>query len=155
MVVGHTEARVSNSRIETEKMGNLRHSHIHERRVNSPNMRINFDYGTPREGVVVRNAMFNSYIPPSQVIMERPGGSSSNGPLLSERHHHEQAFGEAAHWKEKYEEASRRWEMAKMKEGREVEVLGGKFRALEQNYAQLQVAYEQLMAQYHAKLDEN
>lgn len=88
---------VYHSHVSTERMpiplmrepreGNVRHSHIVENRLQSPT-RVSFDYQNKAEGLVVRNALFNSYIPTSTpIIMEKVGAvSSSNAPLPSERH---------------------------------------------------------------------
>jgi hypothetical protein len=72
--------------IQSVREPNSRHSQIHERMV-SP-ARVNMDYGEGKEGLVVRNALFNSYIPTSNpIILERVGPvSSSNPPQPSERH---------------------------------------------------------------------
>jgi hypothetical protein len=42
-----------------------------------------------------------------------------------------------------------------VKEGKEQEVALSKFLALEKNYQLLQTSYDQLIQDYHAKLDEN
>lgn len=46
--------------------------------------RVNFDYGQRQEGLLVRKALFNSYIPASPVIAERSAAiSSSKAPQPS------------------------------------------------------------------------
>jgi hypothetical protein len=78
--------------------------------------RVSFDYAQSKpEGMVVRNVLFNSYIPVSTPInLERTGAISSNAPQPSDRHFNQQD--EVNLWREKYEELARHWDAIRIKE---------------------------------------
>jgi hypothetical protein len=77
--------------------------------------RVSFDYAQSKpEGMLVRNALFNSYIPASTPInFEKKGAISSNAPQPSDIRFNQQD--EANLWREKYEELARHWDAIRIK----------------------------------------